>query len=70
MRPGRPALPREHGTARGYRQHRRRGEAICGSCKDAGDAARRQQAETVRAEQEARRERWREQDQPRGEAGR
>lgn len=34
-RGGRPALPREHGTERGYQQHRHRKEAACTECLDA-----------------------------------
>ncbi|RBY82667.1 hypothetical protein DQ240_18390 [Blastococcus sp. TF02A-26] len=33
--PGRPALAREHGTNRGYHQHRSRGEDACAPCLDA-----------------------------------
>jgi hypothetical protein len=33
--PGRPALPREHGTPRGWEQHRYRQERACGPCKHA-----------------------------------
>ena len=32
---GRQALPREHGTARGFRQHHRQKETPCQPCKDA-----------------------------------
>lgn len=31
-RPGPAPLPREHGTMRGYRQHRSRGEVKCPPC--------------------------------------
>jgi len=38
---GRPRLPREHGTARGFRQHHRENETPCQPCKDAfADEAR------------------------------
>jgi hypothetical protein len=29
---GRPALPREHGTLRGYRQHQYHSETLCDAC--------------------------------------
>lgn len=32
---GRPALPREHGSVRGVRQHRRLSEKLCAECKTA-----------------------------------
>lgn len=38
MRAGRKPLPREHGTARGFRQHRNRGETPCEACAPAGHA--------------------------------
>jgi WhiB family redox-sensing transcriptional regulator len=37
-RTGRTALPEEHGTARGYRQHRRTGTATCAACRAAWTA--------------------------------
>jgi hypothetical protein len=61
-KPGPTALPREHGTVRGYRQHTRHGETPCQPCLEAGRAHPRQQAADRRAEQAARRERWRLQD--------
>lgn len=35
------SLPREHGTNRGYRQHRRLGETLCDPCRQAAMAHRR-----------------------------
>lgn len=43
---GRPALPREHGTLRGYQQHRYNGEDPCDACNAVRRAAR--QAEQYR----------------------
>lgn len=38
---GRPLAPIEHGTERGYAQHRRRGESACDACRDAANYASR-----------------------------
>lgn len=38
---GRPAFPREHGTERGYQQHRHRGEEYCEPCRVAHREASR-----------------------------
>ncbi len=53
------ALPREHGTQRGYNQHYRLGEEICPECQEGNKAAARERRAAKRAELEARRERWR-----------
>lgn len=41
MKPGPRALPREHGTKRGYTQHSNNGEKPCRPCLDAYNAIRR-----------------------------
>jgi len=58
----RRSLPREHGTPRGYNQHRRRGEPECPECHEAWNADRRARTASIKAEQAARRARWRAQD--------
>lgn len=62
-------LPREHGTARGRNQHYRLGEELCGACRAAWSDYQRDRAALVKAEQEARRERWRQQGAATGESG-
>jgi hypothetical protein len=37
---GRPSLPREHGTMRGFNQHRRNGEKPCDACNAVRRAAK------------------------------
>jgi hypothetical protein len=39
----RPALPREHGTMRGFMQHRRNGEPQCDACAAIRRAAKQSQ---------------------------
>lgn len=40
-----PWLPIDHGSANGYQQHRRRGEAACTACRRAASIARRVRSE-------------------------